>query len=155
LPSTPLEIDHLRMRPTYFHNSTNALEDLTWILNLDGPTQVRGCAKTLTRLEIAIKCLYPALNDELEFSDESEAEHMVVYQQLGLSVNLQYLPVGQIKVSSSIGVGEGLGGRHFVCYSFLSGVGLLGSTQTTSLYSIRPSCCLLVGSCKPSLVSRP
>ncbi|GJJ76925.1 hypothetical protein EMPS_09284 [Entomortierella parvispora] len=139
LPPTLLEQGHLRIRSHHFHDGAGLMDDLPWVLDLDGPTQVWGCSLTLTHLEIAVECLYPAFDERDEFSPPSQVEHTVVYQQLGLLVNLQLLRLGQRRAPIPGGVGEGHGGYQTSCLmlSLESGIDLLRDMQAMRTLDVR------------------
>jgi len=86
MPTTLLENRHVRLQARNFHDHTGAME----MMELAGPTNVWGCAKTLTRLEIVIERQFltyidetdmPIDNHRLPMSPESWMEHTIAYEQ--------------------------------------------------------------------------
>ncbi|GJJ76941.1 hypothetical protein EMPS_09300 [Entomortierella parvispora] len=139
LPSALLEQNHLMIRSHHFHDGAGLMDDLPWMLDLEGPTRVWGCSETLTHLEMAIECLYPAFDERNQVTAPSPVEHTVVYQQLGLLVNLQLLRLGQRRAPIPGGVGEGHGGYQTSClmFSLESGIDLLRDMQAMRTLDVR------------------
>ncbi|GJJ77108.1 hypothetical protein EMPS_09467 [Entomortierella parvispora] len=148
LPSVPLENNHLKLLTCNIYDSQHRLDML--VIGDHFPTKVWSSATTLTRLEIVIECIFETYVDTtlmaLEglllvppMTAESLIEHQIVYGQLGLLVNLQFLRLGQRGASMVVGVDEEHGGYQTSClvFSLASGLSLLAGMKAMRALDVR------------------